>query len=96
MSLYLQLSKLGPAAGTTSSAALAKLARAAAAADDADAILVLQKQLPGELVVKSVCSFGNMAQALPVSGVGLSTRLAGVFKPSQRWYIAASVLCKCV
>jgi hypothetical protein len=48
MSLYLQLSKLGPAAGTTSSAALAKLARAAAAADDADAIQLLQKQLPGE------------------------------------------------
>jgi hypothetical protein len=48
MSLYLQLSKLGPAAGTTSSAALAKLARAAAAADDTDAIQLLQKQLPGE------------------------------------------------
>jgi hypothetical protein len=48
MSLYLQLSKLGPAAGTTSSAALAKLARAAAASGDAAAIQVLQKQLPGK------------------------------------------------
>ena len=48
MALYLQLSKLGPAAGTTSSAALAKLARAAAAADDTAAIQLLQKQLPGE------------------------------------------------
>ena len=48
MALYLQLSKLGPAAGTTSSAALAKLARAAAAAGDAHAIQLLQKQLPGE------------------------------------------------
>lgn len=50
MTLYLQLSKLGPAAGTTSSAALAKLARAAAAAGDADAIQLLQKQLPAAYV----------------------------------------------
>jgi hypothetical protein len=47
MSLYLQLSKLGPAAGGTSSAALAKLARAAAAGGDDAATQALQKQLPG-------------------------------------------------
>lgn len=49
MQLYLQLSKLGSSAGTTSSAALAKLARAAAAAGDTDAIQLLQKQLPGKI-----------------------------------------------
>jgi hypothetical protein len=53
MSLYLQLSKLGPSTGSTSSAALAKLARAAAAEGDAQAIQLLQKQLPGELDLHS-------------------------------------------
>eukprot|EP00878_Enallax_costatus_P023322 GHUV01024796.1.p1 GENE.GHUV01024796.1~~GHUV01024796.1.p1 ORF type:complete len:527 (+),score=199.75 GHUV01024796.1:936-2516(+) len=46
MSLYQQLSKLSGGATSTSSAALAKLARAAAAAGDLDAVAVLQKQLP--------------------------------------------------
>lgn len=48
MALYQQLSKLGGAGSTTSAAAMAQLARAAAASGDAEAVAVLRKQLPGE------------------------------------------------
>lgn len=84
MQLYLQLSKLGPAAGTTSSAALAKLARAAAAADDADAIQVLQKQLPGE----SYC-FKLFGATVFWSNVFVSTCLFQLVVGDWAWLLQA-------